>query len=71
MLTNTEKTQHHYNCIRFAILIIMFSMYLKLVESNANQVAADAEQIRNVVADNAMDVNACKTYSVIDCRKLN
>ena len=67
MLTNTEKTQHHYNFLnpsRFAILIIMFSMYLKLVESNANQVAADAEKIRNVVAENVMDVNARKwTYA--------
>ena len=66
MLTNTEKTQHHYNFFecRFAILIIMFSLYLKLVESNANQVAADAEEIRNVVAENVMDVNARKwTYA--------
>ena len=42
----------------------MFSLYLKLVESNANQVAADAEEIRNVVAENVMDVNARKwTYA--------
>ena len=54
---------------QFEILILMFSLYLKLVGmkiSDANQMAAYAKQIRTVAAEIAWQYR-CHQYPILPC----